>query len=239
MALSGARQRVGSDRGLRSWVYQHRRPSPSGDQSAIRHHLDKLVPLLGERPESRPTSLVCDEQRSHAVMDSLGIAPGRFTLIHPGSTWPDKAWPEERWSELMHGLDRSRTGELLVICAPGEAEMSGRVADAGEARLLPLLDIPALSSILGPARLYVGNDGGFLHMAVAYQVATVGLFGPTEPDIWFPYEHWGPFRVLHGCDPEEFDADGNKLSRLGPITVAAVADVIDEVLAASETADAQ
>jgi len=233
VALSGARQRVGSDRGLRARVYQHRRGRPPGDRSAIRHHLDKLVPLLGELAEPRPTRLSGNEQRTNGVLEALGLSQGRFTLVHPGSTWPDKAWPEERWGELMSGLDRSLTGELLVVCAPGEAEMSGRVADAGQARLLPPLDIPALSSVLSRARLYVGNDGGILHMAVAHSVATVGLFGPTEPDIWFPYEQWGPFRVLHGCDPEVFDADGNKLSRLGPISVTAVAGAVAEVLAVS------
>jgi len=239
VALSGARQRVGSDRGIRARVYQHRRGRPPGDRSAIRHHLDKLVPLLGHLPEPRPVHLVADKNRSRAVLDSLGVSPGHFSLIHPGSTWPDKAWPEERWSQLMRGLDRERTGELLVICGPGEAEMSGRVADAGQARLLPPLDIPALSSVLQRARLYVGNDGGVMHMAVAHSVATVGLFGPTEPDIWFPYERWGPFRVVHECGPEQLDEAGNKLSRLGPISVAAVAGMIDEVLVASERAGAR
>ena len=239
VALSGARQRVGSDRGLRARVYQHRRRRPPGDRSAIRHHLDKLVPLLGELPDPRPTSLAADGARGRAVLESLGVPVGRYCLIHPGSTWPDKAWPEERWGQLMRGLDRDRTGELLVVCGPGEAAMSGRVADAGRARLLPPLDIPDLSSILPEARLYVGNDGGVMHMAVAHGVATVGLFGPTEPGIWFPYEGWGPFRVLHGCDPERLDGSGNKLSRLGPVTVAAVAATVDEVLEAVEAAGAR
>ena len=239
LALSGARQRVGSDRGLRSRVYQHRRGRPTGDRSAILHHIDKLVPLLGQRPDARPTSLFADARRSEVVLESLGISSGRYSLIHPGSTWPDKAWPEERWGRLMCGLDRERTGELLVVCAPGEAAMSGRVADAGQSRLLPPLDIPALSSLLQRARLYVGNDGGILHMAVAHAVPTVGLFGPTEPDIWFPYERWGPFRVLHACGPEELDAEGKKLSRLGPISIESVAAMIDEVLGASERADAR
>jgi ADP-heptose:LPS heptosyltransferase len=234
VALSGARQRVGSDRGLRARVYQHRRVRPPGERSAIRHHLDKLVPLLGHLPEPRPVRLVVDEQRAQAVLGSLGISPGQYTLIHPGSSWPDKAWPEERWGQLMRGLDRDRSGELLVVCGPGEAEMSGRVADAGQARLLPPLDVSALSSILQRARLYVGNDGGVMHMAVAHAVPTVALFGPTEPDIWFPYEQWGPFRVLHACGPERLDEDGNKLSRLGPISVADVDSMIDEVLMASK-----
>jgi ADP-heptose:LPS heptosyltransferase len=68
-------------------------------------------------------------------------------------------------------------------------------------------------------------------MAVAYRVPSVGLFGPTDPRIWFPYEDLGPYRVVTGCGPEEFDARGNKLSRLGPIEVETVAAALDEVTA--------
>jgi ADP-heptose:LPS heptosyltransferase len=67
-------------------------------------------------------------------------------------------------------------------------------------------------------------------MSVAFGVPTVGLFGPTDPAIWFPYESLGPFRVVHGCGPDLRDADGNKLSRLGPISVDSVVAAVDDVL---------
>jgi len=35
-----------------------------------------------------------------------------------------------------------------------------------------------------------------MHTAVAMSRPTVALFGPTLPEIWFPYERMGPFRVL-------------------------------------------
>lgn len=238
VALSGARQRVGSDRGARARLYQHRRKRPEGDRSAVRHHLDKLVPLLGDRPSPRPTRLAVEPARTGAVLRALGLESRRFAVVHPGSTWPDKAWPRERWAELLRGLDRSQTGEPVLVCPPGESSMAEQVAEACGARLLPILSIPELSALLAAARLYVGNDGGVLHMAVAHRVPTVGLFGPTEPDIWFPYESWGPYRVLHGCDLERRDAQGRKLSRLGPITVDAVRRTIQSVLTDARSVEA-
>lgn len=230
VGLSGARERVGSDRGVRSRVYQHRRGRPDGDRSAVRHHLDKLVPLLGERPPERQPRLVSPPERVEAVLRSLGLPASGFCIVHPGSTWPDKAWPHERWGELLRHIDRDRCGEPAVVCPPGEATRAGDIADAGGARLLPVLPLADLSALLASARLYVGNDGGVLHMAVAHRVPTVGLFGPTEPDIWFPYAKWGPYRVLHGCGPERSDAEGNVLSRLGPISVQDVVGAVGDVL---------
>lgn len=225
LALSGARQRVGSDRGLRGRLYQHRRQRPAGDRSAIRHHLDRLVPMLGQLPAPGPTRLFADAARTDRLLDSLGLAGGQFTLIHPGSTWPEKAWPAQRWPELMSGLRDQ--GQMLVVLPPGEEDMAAEVARAGGGKLLPALSIADLSCLLTRAGLYVGNDGGVMHMAVAHQVPTVGLFGPTEPDIWFPYTQTGPYRVLGGIEGPEDDG----LARLAQVSVDMVQLAIDEVLA--------
>jgi ADP-heptose:LPS heptosyltransferase len=211
-------------------VFQHRRPRPEGDRSAIRHHLDKLVPLLGDLPASRPPSLGTDPQRVRDALARCGLEERAFTLVHPGSTWPEKAWPEERWPALMQSLDRDRFADLAVVSPPGDRPLGERVASAGGGRLLPALAIPELSAVLSRARAYVGNDGGVLHMAVAHRIPTVGLFGPTEPDIWFPYEDFGPYRVLHGCDPEAPEGQ----SQLGPIAVPDVRTALEDVLRGAE-----
>lgn len=227
VALSGARQRVGSARGLRAQVYQHRRGRPEGDRSAIRHHLDKLVPLLGAAPPVRRPTLTADPAAAQELLDRLGLRTHGFTLIHPGSTWPDKAWPADRWPQLMREEPVASAGELFVVQPPGESKMAARVARDGGARLLPVLSIAELSGLLSCAGLYVGNDGGVLHMSVAHGVPTVALFGPTEPDIWFPYAQFGPFRVVHGCAPAAADRSA---SRLGPIAVDTVRAAVAGVL---------
>ncbi|MDZ7344051.1 MAG: hypothetical protein ONA90_06015, partial [candidate division KSB1 bacterium] len=35
----------------------------------------------------------------------------------------------------------------------------------------------------------VSNDCGVMHLAVAVGTPTIGLFGPSQPHIWFPYDH--------------------------------------------------
>lgn len=225
VALSGALNRVGSARGVRSRVYQHRRRRPEGNRSAIRHHLDKLVPLLGELPPERPTSLGVDPKR---IGQGTWSGFEGFTLVHPGSTWPEKAWLQERWPALIRALDPGRFGKIAVISPPGDRAVGERVAATAGVALVPELSIPELSSLLTTARCYVGNDGGVLHMAVAHGVPTVGLFGPTEPDIWFPYERFGPFKVVQRCDPDAAPGE----SQLGSITVDEVCVALDAVMEA-------
>jgi ADP-heptose:LPS heptosyltransferase len=50
-------------------------------------------------------------------------------------------------------------------------------------------------SVIASSDCLIANDGGIMHLSVALKKPTVGIFGPTEPDIWFPYEGKGPYRL--------------------------------------------
>ena len=226
--LTGAPLRVGPDRGVRARLYTHRRGRPAGDRSAVRHHLDKLVPLLGRAPEPRPTSLHVSESERARLSEGLDL-PERVRVVHPGSTWPDKAWPEDRWPTLVRALTERDGAPVVVIDPPSQRGLAARVAGTTGARPLEVLDVRSVMALLAHADLYVGNDGGILHAAIALGVPSVGLLGPTEPDIWFPYEHLGPYRVIHRCDEARSDPQGRPLSRLTGIDVEEVLARVEEV----------
>jgi ADP-heptose:LPS heptosyltransferase len=48
----------------------------------------------------------------------------------------------------------------------------------------PLSEIKAL---LAGAALFVGNDSGPAHMAAAFGVPSIVIFGPSDPEIWGPW----------------------------------------------------
>ena len=84
-----------------------------------------------------------------------------------------------------------------------------------------MLDLRALFALLSFSALYVGNDGGILHSAVALRVPTVGLFGAWS-DTFFPYESWGPYRSVGVRDVAASMRD---------ISLSDVVGAVDEVLA--------
>jgi ADP-heptose:LPS heptosyltransferase len=133
---------------------------------------------------------------------------------------------------LAVALQERRRGEVLVVSPPGEEEQAHRIAEeAGGLRVLPPLGLRALFGVLSQAALYVGNDGGILHAAVALGTPSLGLFGPTEPEIWFPYEKLGPYRVLHSCAAAEAGPGGELRSRLRDLEVGPVIDRCEALLA--------
>lgn len=102
------------------------------------------------------------------------VEPRGYAAIHPFSGSPRKNWPLERFRELA----RSLSTRLPVKWCAGPEE-----ALEGAERLDNLLD---LGMWLKAAKVYVGNDSGITHLAAAVGVATVAIFGPTDPDVWGP-----------------------------------------------------
>jgi ADP-heptose:LPS heptosyltransferase len=198
MSLSRPRHSVAPYRGFRSRLYEHSQRHEHGERSAVRHQLDTLSPLFGWVDERQPKLYVEDSERED-IASRLDIEAGEdIVVVHPGATKPERAWPVERWPSLIAELQHARPSvTVLVITQPGWDDEAIQIVGAcsGNVSQLPALDLRSLMALISFAKLYVGNDGGILHAAVALQVPTVGIFGPTEDDVWFPYARWGPYRV--------------------------------------------
>ncbi len=236
--LARPRVSVGTDRGLRTRVFQHRMGTPPGSPSAVAHHLHKLLPLMGELAE-RPVSIAVTQAERSAIREALGLDSSRApVLLHPGATWPSKAWPEAKWSQLIDALAAEGWGECWVLSAPGEEARSRGIVEqaSADARVIEALGLRELLALVAEARAYIGNDGGILHAAIALGTPTVGIFGPTEAEIWFPHDRWGGARLaqeyvacrpchLHHCD---------HLSCLEALPVSRVRQLLGELLGQPE-----
>ncbi len=234
IALAAPRHSVGLKRGVRSWLYIHRRSQRGGRPSAVLDHLDKLVPLLGPVSE-RHTSLYASEKERREIAQRLAIDPGReLILLHPGASSPEKVWPVQNWPSLSEALQsRNKKARIAIVTQPGWEAVGREIVQKSPAGVeqLPELDARSLVALLTWTSLYVGNDGGILHCAVASRVPTVGLFGTYKEGAFFPYEAWGPYRSVVRCSDSGRDREGRPLSLLRDLAVDEVLVAVGEVLA--------
>jgi len=233
-ALARPRHSVGPARGIRSRVFDYRRPAPEHSASSIVHHLDKAEPLIG-RARTRPVQLEVAPLELQAIREQFPeLKTSQPLLLHPGATWPSKAWPASKWSSLIDALEREQLGPIWILSVPGQEELSERIARQASARcrVVPSLPVRPLLALIASARAYLGNDGGVLHCAVALSTPTVGIFGPTEPEIWFPHAEFGGCRLVQEeapcrpCHRHECD----HLSCLRELPVARVVASLRELL---------
>lgn len=173
--------------------------------------------------------------RGKKALIEAGIGADQpYLLLVPGATWPSKEWPISLWQDLIAGLIQGTEDGILVLSPPGAVRTWASLADnipAGRGGVLPVLDLEDALALLGQAAGVVSVDGGIMHAAVGLRRPTVALFGPTSPEIWFPYEAAGPFKVVatapscHPCNLHDCP-DFICLPELKPDTVlAALAEV--------------
>ena len=207
LALSGAPLRIGGPYRIRKHLYTHVVEHPSGRETAVEYHLRSLRPLGLERKweaeDLRTEVFLSQEETAWGkafLRDQLSNWQGPIVGLHPGATWPAKRWFPERFGKLAKRVASELGARVVVTVGPGEQTLAQEVQrrSGGAAHVLPVLPLRRLAAVLGAFSVYVTNDCGPLHLSVAVGTPTVGLFGPGEPDIWFPY---GPEHVAlhHPC----------------------------------------
>lgn len=100
-----------------------------------------------------------------------------------------KRWPLTYFGDLFRILQEQTEAQIVLV---GGREDRDIVAQLGVdfPRLLNVVGVLKLeetAELLQRSRLFIGNDSGPLHLAAALQVPTIGLFGPTNPRQFYPY----------------------------------------------------
>jgi len=115
-----------------------------------------------------------------------------YVVVHPGAAAASRRWPPRRFAEVISRL--VAWGERIALTGTAderpvvqqvigllEAKATGKVVD-----LCGRTTIEQLCAVVAGARLVISNDTGIAHLAYAYTVPTVVLFGPTSPTRWGP-----------------------------------------------------
>ncbi|BBG66522.1 ADP-heptose--lipooligosaccharide heptosyltransferase II [Hydrogenimonas sp.] len=111
----------------------------------------------------------------------------RQTLgINPGATYGSaKRWYPEKFAEVAAEL--SDRFDILIFGGPGErkiaADIERAVHEKGVEKVKNIAGettIPELCSLIGGLDLFITGDSGPMHIAAAYSVPTVAVFGPTR-----------------------------------------------------------
>ena len=157
-------------------------------------------PVKGQRPPmvalysalSGEANLTDDQPQLHmdphevdAAIATLGLTRGAYYVFAPGAEYgPAKRWPAAHFAELAQRLDLPvlllGSGKEYELCqeiaAPANAQQPGKCLNlAGKTSLaLAFCAIAATKSI-------VSNDSGLMHVAAAFGVPQVAIFGSSSP----------------------------------------------------------
>jgi len=127
-----------------------------------------------------PKPLVIEELKVHIPSHHYS----RPTLgINPGATYGSaKRWYPEKFAEVARAY--SDRYEIILFGGPNEVGMANdiesRLNGINVTNLAGKTSIAELCSFIGGLDIFITNDSGPMHVAAAYQVPTVAIFGPTR-----------------------------------------------------------
>lgn len=183
--FTGAPYRIGlMPREGSQWLVDERvEPPPAQDLRMgseyryLAHHVG--APDHSFQPDIQPGESA--RAQAAAVLREAGVH-GRYAVLCPFTTRPQKHWFDEHWQALAPALQR-RGLTIVVLGGPGDAAAAQTIAQAtpGIVNLVGRLKLDESAAVISRCALLVGVDTGLTHLGSAFRRPSVALFGSTRP----------------------------------------------------------
>lgn len=195
-ALAGIPNRYGYATDGRWFLLTHR--VPLSRSTRRKHHVEYYLDLL--RPLGVPVTLSAPGLRTTPEEDaaakerlrSLGVPEGRLLIgLNPGSTYGTaKRWIPERFAEAADRVAADYGGHVLIFGVRGEESLGTAIANRMTSTSTVLsgrTTVRELMALIKACGLFITNDSGPMHIAAAFGVPLVAIFGPTDPVTTSPF----------------------------------------------------
>jgi heptosyltransferase III len=190
VAASRARLRVGlRGRGPRNLAYSTLHPREQGSVYMARQKLRLLAPL-GVDVETADLQLELAIQPEHVAQAKRVMAEhsltGRVVAISPVSKHAFKQWGAANWAAVADAL-ADHGAQILITSGPGESEQAEAVASQMKHPAVweyGPTTVRELAAMYGQCALWLGNDGGPKHMAVAAGTPTITVYRRNLGGVW-------------------------------------------------------
>ena len=132
------------------------------------------------------------EENVARLLKDFNLEGKKLVGIHAGSAWPTKCWPMEYFVELISKL-QTELGVQVVLVGGGKqdtdlGEKICQLAKGHAASLCGKTSLADLMALMKHLSLFITNDSGPMHIATAFDVPTLAIFGPTTRELgFFPY----------------------------------------------------
>lgn len=176
--------------------------------------INKLLKPLGIEDALGPLKVYPEVAAQRAFEQSLPKAKRRIAL-HISARESERRWGIDNFITLAkHLLEKELNTQVLLFWSPGKADDPHHPGDDEAAEqllkavvdhrliLIPTQNLNELIAALSVCDLFIGTDGGAMHLAAALNKKVLAMFENKSEKL----NHWYPWqvecRVIHGPLPE-------------------------------------
>lgn len=153
---------------------------PAGAKHVVEHALACLANVMDSEADSKPIMPDVAPYRARALAGVPKDKPLITIAVNAGQ--PDKAYPLDSWKLVAEAL----VGDGLTVAFVGGPE-SRAPALPGTVDLVGKLTLAETMAAIVASSAHLAGDTGAGHIAGAYGVPGVSVFGPTDPAVFRPY----------------------------------------------------
>ncbi|SLM45976.1 Lipopolysaccharide heptosyltransferase II and D, D-heptose 1,7-bisphosphate phosphatase (Modular protein) [Nitrospira sp. ND1] len=175
-------------------------PPRTAQRHQVEYYWDLLKPLGGHGPAPAPRLFVTPDESALIAgrLAGAGIGPSDPVIgVNPGSTYGHaKRWLPDRYAEVVNravtdvqGRSGARVG-VAILGAKGEEPLGKAIADQIKTRTVVCsgqTTVRELMALVKRCQLFLTNDTGPMHVAAAFKVPLVAVFGPTDWQTTSPF----------------------------------------------------
>ena len=163
-----------------------------------KHPVDRYLALLrshGVEANSASFDYNLDRREDGFCADFCkqhGIGPDDVVVgIMPLAAWSLKSWPIQQWNSLVEVLTGQYGIKVINLGKMPDNELGKRIAKEMSGRIIPAdqTTLAQAKALLKRCRIFIGPDSSLLHVASCMGVETIGLYGPTSGEHFYPYFH--------------------------------------------------
>lgn len=192
--LIGGKYKVGRDTHSRGFFYDLKIEEK---REKNKHEVDmnlEVVKLLGAEINNTKLEVYTSDEDEKVVfnlftqyninIDTLLVG------LNPGAFRPSRRWVTERWAQVADKIVEEYKAKIIITGSGSEKEMVQELANL--MKFSPIivagkLSIKQLAVLVKRLNLFITNDTGPMHIAVAMRIPLVALFGPGDVYRIGPY----------------------------------------------------
>ncbi len=190
--LSRIPERIGFDKAGFSFLYTKKAKHTFDGV----HEIDRNFRLLELLPDFSPekvyrfSQLFLTEEEENFIK-TVGLTSKNYIAVAPGSKWETKRWTREGFAEVIDRL--SKDTQVVLIGGAEDKGFTEEILSLTKTTPINLVGKTSLResfSVIRHAKALISNDSAPVHMAVAFNVPVVDIYGPTTTDLgFFPYRN--------------------------------------------------
>ncbi len=176
----------------------------SGLKTEIERNKSLIGSLGGNVTTSYQTALWLTPQDYHCAttfIKKANLTGRRWLAVCPGSRFQGRRWNPDNYAQLIQKIWQKFQIKTIIIGSTQEAGLAEKIATASKIAQ-PIVaagtfTLRQLAALLSGATLYVGNDTGPVHIAIAMRTPTICILGGGNFGGYHPYGNPALHRIVY------------------------------------------